>query len=254
MRTGCTARRPTRSRNSDGDPESGGGRRGRHDPQFRPERAQVVLYYLNIMMREGQIQDVDVYVDSPMAAKMTHLYEEGAGELKDHVAAELVAGRDPFEPPTLKYTVATEESKRLNDLDCCAIVLAGAGMMTGGRILHHLKNQLYKPEASLVVVGYQSQGRWGGGSSTEPGRFASTAGRSTFGRACTRSAACPHMPIGTIFSAGWKARARRTPISSMASRRSCRASPDSWTVAGAGQRPWSAARIRPDPLKGASMF
>lgn len=130
-------------------------------PSFALERAQVVLFYINKMMREGQIQNVDVYVDSPMAAKMTRLYEQGTGELKDLVAAELASGRDPFEPPTLKYTVATEESKRLNDLDCCAIIIAGAGMMTGGRILHHLRNQLYKPQASLVVVGYQSQGTLG---------------------------------------------------------------------------------------------
>ena len=103
-----------------------------------------------------------MYVDSPMAAKMTHLYEEGAGEprITSPLSWWLVAIHSSR---PLKYTVATEESKRLNDLDCCAIVLAGAGMMTGGRILHHLKNQLYKPEASLVVVGYQSQGRWGGG-------------------------------------------------------------------------------------------
>ena len=55
----------------------------------------------------------------------------------------------------------TEESKKLNDLDCCAIIIAGSGMMTGGRILHHLRNQLHKPEASLVIVGYQSEGSLG---------------------------------------------------------------------------------------------
>jgi metallo-beta-lactamase family protein len=130
-------------------------------PSFALERTQVVLYHLNSMLREGQIPKVDVFVDSPMAAKMTRLYQEGANEFKDHVAIELTAGRDPFEPPTLKFTVATEESKKLNDLDCCAIVIAGSGMMTGGRILHHLRNQLYKPEATLVIVGFQSQGTLG---------------------------------------------------------------------------------------------
>ncbi|HYO47877.1 MAG TPA: MBL fold metallo-hydrolase [Gemmatimonadota bacterium] len=130
-------------------------------PSFALERAQVVLYHLNTMMREGRISKVDVFVDSPMAARMTRLYQEGANEFKNQIAAELAAGRDPFEPPTLKFTVATEESKKLNDLDCCAIIIAGSGMMTGGRILHHLRNQLYKPEASLVVVGYQAEGTLG---------------------------------------------------------------------------------------------
>jgi metallo-beta-lactamase family protein len=130
-------------------------------PSFALERTQVVLYHLNTMLREGRIPKVDVFVDSPMAAKMTRLYQECANEFKDHVASELAAGRDPFEPPTLKFTVATEESKKLNDLDCCAIVIAGSGMMTGGRILHHLRNQLYKPQSSLIIVGYQAQGTLG---------------------------------------------------------------------------------------------
>jgi metallo-beta-lactamase family protein len=130
-------------------------------PSFAVERAQVVLYHLNAMMRGGLISKVDVFVDSPMAARMTHIYQESANEFKPPITAELAAGRDPFEPPTLKFTVATEESKKLNDLDCCAIVIAGSGMMTGGRILHHLRNQLNKPQASLVIVGYQAEGTLG---------------------------------------------------------------------------------------------
>lgn len=130
-------------------------------PSFALERAQIVLYHINRMMREDRIPRVDVFVDSPMATKMTRLYEEGANEFKEEIAAELAAGRDPFEPPTLKFTADVEESKKLNDLDCCAIIIAGSGMMTGGRILHHLRNQLYKPEASLVIPGYQSEGTLG---------------------------------------------------------------------------------------------
>ncbi|HUF90013.1 MAG TPA: MBL fold metallo-hydrolase [Gemmatimonadota bacterium] len=130
-------------------------------PSFALERSQVVLYHLAAMMREGRIPRIDVYLDSPMAARMTRLYEQCANEFRPEVAAEMAAGRDPFEPPTLKLTVATEESKKLNDLDHSAIVIAGSGMMTGGRILHHLRNQLHKPEASLVVVGFQAQGTLG---------------------------------------------------------------------------------------------
>lgn len=130
-------------------------------PSFALERAQVVLFHLRAMMRDNLIPKVDVFVDSPMAARMTSLYQQCANEFKSEIAAELAAGRDPFEPPTLKFTVATEESKKLNDLDGGAIVIAGSGMMTGGRILHHLRNQLYKPQASLVIVGYQAHGTLG---------------------------------------------------------------------------------------------
>ena len=130
-------------------------------PSFALERSQVVLYHLHAMMREGRIPEVDVFLDSPMAARMTRLYQQCANEFRPALAAELAAGRDPFEPPTLELTVAAEESKKLNDLDHCAIVIAGSGMMTGGRIVHHLRNQLHKPEASLVVVGYQAEGTLG---------------------------------------------------------------------------------------------
>ena len=130
-------------------------------PSFALERAQIVLYHIDRMMREDRIPKVDVFVDSPMATKMTRLYVESANEFQEPIAAELAAGRDPFEPPTLKFTADVEESKKLNELDCCAIIIAGSGMMTGGRILHHLRNQLHKPEASLVIVGYQSQGTLG---------------------------------------------------------------------------------------------
>ena len=156
-----------------------------------------------------------------MAAKMTHLYEEGAGELKDHVAAERgrsrsiraahsqVHGRD-------RGVQAIERSRLLRDRT------RGRRNDDGRQDPHHLKNQLYKPEASLVVVGYQSQGRWGGARRrSQAGSHPRPGDRRSGERAHDRRAV--RMPIGTIFSAGWKARARRTPISSMASRRSCRA-------------------------------
>lgn len=130
-------------------------------PTFALERSQAVLYSIRRLMQEGAIPRGPVFLDSPMATKMTHLYQHCANEFREPIRAMLAAGEDPFEPPTLEYTVDAEASKAINDIDGGAIILAGSGMMTGGRILHHLKHNLWRPGASLVVVGYQASGTLG---------------------------------------------------------------------------------------------
>ena len=96
-----------------------------------------------------------------MATRMTRLYQTCANEFRPQVATRLANGEDPFEPSTLSYTVDTEASKSLNQIRGSAIIIAGSGMMSGGRILHHLKHNLWKPQSSLVVVGYQAKGSLG---------------------------------------------------------------------------------------------
>lgn len=130
-------------------------------PSFALERTQVVLYQIRRMMEEKAIPRVPVFLDSPMAAKMTRLYEECANEFRDPIAATLNRGEDPFEPDTLEYTVSVEDSKRINDVEGGAIVIAGSGMMTGGRIVHHLLHHLHERDASLVIVSYQAEGTLG---------------------------------------------------------------------------------------------
>ncbi len=130
-------------------------------PTFALERTQAVLFYLKKGMREGRIPKIPVILDSPMAEKMTHLYETCANEFVPEVADALRKGDDPFEPENLTFAVTAEDSKRVNTLSDCAIVLAGSGMMTGGRIVHHLKHQLGKDSTHLVVVGYQAVGTLG---------------------------------------------------------------------------------------------
>lgn len=130
-------------------------------PSFALERTQVVLFELKRMMDAGEIPALDVFLDSPMAAKMTRLYEECANEFRPPIAAALKRGEDPIEPDTLKITASPEDSKRLNDLHRSAIVIAGSGMMTGGRIVHHLEHHLWREDSSLVVVGYQARGTRG---------------------------------------------------------------------------------------------
>jgi metallo-beta-lactamase family protein len=130
-------------------------------PSFALERAQNILYHLRTMQKRGDLPKIPIFLDSPMASKMTQLYMGSKNEFLPEVAAELASGVDPFEPETLIYAATADESKKINDVESQAIIIAGSGMMTGGRILHHLKHNLWRKETSLVVVGYQSEGTLG---------------------------------------------------------------------------------------------
>lgn len=130
-------------------------------PSFALERTQLVLYTLNKLMRAGEIPRATVFLDSPMATKMTHLYATCANQFLPEVAAALERGEEPFEPETLEYTASVEDSKKINEIEGGAIIVAGSGMMTGGRIVHHLKRNLWRKEAALIVVGYQAEGTMG---------------------------------------------------------------------------------------------
>jgi metallo-beta-lactamase family protein len=130
-------------------------------PSFALERAQNILFHLRNMQKHGDIPKIPIFLDSPMASKMTQLYMGSKNEFLPEVAAELARGIDPFEPDTLIYAATADESKKINEVEGQAIIIAGSGMMTGGRILHHLKHNLWRKETSLVIVGYQSEGTLG---------------------------------------------------------------------------------------------
>ncbi|MDZ7707673.1 MAG: MBL fold metallo-hydrolase [Trueperaceae bacterium] len=130
-------------------------------PTFALERTQTVLYEIARLQRSGEIPELPVFLDSPMATRMTAVYQEHVGRFRPEVRELVDAGIDPFAPPRFETTVSSDESRALNDLDEPAIVLAGSGMMTGGRIVHHLKHHIWKPETHLIVVGYQASGTLG---------------------------------------------------------------------------------------------
>jgi metallo-beta-lactamase family protein len=130
-------------------------------PSFALERTQAVLYEIGRLQRAGEVTDLPVFLDSPMATRMTRAYRSQDGVFRDEVEAVIARGDDPFSPPNFTMTPDAEQSRRLNDLDAPAIVLAGSGMMTGGRILHHLKHFLWRSETQLIVVGYQARGTLG---------------------------------------------------------------------------------------------
>ena len=130
-------------------------------PSFALERTQAVLYEIHHLQLDGEIPGIPVFLDSPMASKMTAVYRQHAHAFRDEVRELNGNGGDPFTPPHFHATVSADESRALNDLDEPAIIIAGSGMMTGGRILHHLKHHMWKPDTQLVVVGYQARGSLG---------------------------------------------------------------------------------------------
>lgn len=131
-------------------------------PSFAIERAQVILYTLKNLMDAGEVPRIPVFLDSPMATRATNEYFEFGDELIPAVRDALQAGDDPFRPSTLHVVPTSAESQRLNKYDGPAIIMAGNGMMTGGRIQHHLKHHLWKPSTSLIIVSYQSPSSLGG--------------------------------------------------------------------------------------------
>lgn len=129
-------------------------------PTFALERTQSVLNTLQELEREGAIPVARVVLDAPMAARMTELYRRHPETLRPELAARLAAGDDPFAPERFTVARTAADSRALNDARGI-IVLAGSGMMSGGRVLHHLKHQLWDARNALVVVGYQAEGTLG---------------------------------------------------------------------------------------------
>jgi len=130
-------------------------------PSFALERSQEVLYYINELLLEGRIKPIRIFLDSPMASKITEVFEKNA-ELYDREMAEHVKNRSsPFKIPTLEFAGTSLESKAINEIKEPVIIIAGSGMCTGGRIKHHLVLNITRPESTIMFVGYQAVGTLG---------------------------------------------------------------------------------------------
>jgi metallo-beta-lactamase family protein len=130
-------------------------------PSFALERSQEVLYYINELLLENAIPHIMVFLDSPMAASITKVFQQHK-ELFDEEMTELIRRHEsPFEFPGLKIVETTEQSKAINLIKGTVMVIAGSGMCTGGRIKHHLVNNITSPENTIMFVGYQANGTLG---------------------------------------------------------------------------------------------
>lgn len=130
-------------------------------PSFAVGRTQDLLYYLEQAFANGELPPFPVYIDSPMAIEATRIYmshpELFDEEMTDFSReGELMKYRGYIHP-----TPTPEESKRLNEIEGPCMIIAGSGMCNAGRIQHHLRHNLWKPEAAVLIVGYQAEGTLG---------------------------------------------------------------------------------------------
>ncbi|MDL5050905.1 MBL fold metallo-hydrolase [Oscillatoria amoena NRMC-F 0135] len=128
-------------------------------PAFAVGRTQLLLYHLRRLMEADKIPDVPVYVDSPMAISTTYLFFKHPGFLKETFNLEAFAREG--ETNMLVFTRSSEHSKALNTIRKKAIIISSSGMMTGGRILHHLYHRLRREEDTVLIAGFQAEGTRG---------------------------------------------------------------------------------------------
>lgn len=127
-------------------------------PTFALERAQELLYFL----REGRDKKIlpgmlQVFLDSPMAISATEIFERHPECFSETLANVLREKKDPFRLPGLHFVRETSESMALNRITGGAVILAGSGMCTGGRVRHHLKHNLWRRESSIIFVGFAAR-------------------------------------------------------------------------------------------------
>lgn len=130
-------------------------------PSFALERSQELLYYLNKLLIDKRIPQLPVYLDSPMAIKVTEIFKDYPSVYDQDMSRLLEMNRSPFRLPGLKMTETVEDSKAINELSSPVIIIAGSGMCTGGRIKHHLVNNISRPESTILFIGYQARGTLG---------------------------------------------------------------------------------------------
>ncbi len=130
-------------------------------PAFAIERSQELIYYLNELQLKKRIPRLLTFLDSPMAVRVTQVFENHPELYDEDMTALMNQGASPFRFPTLNFTRSTEQSKAINRVRGSVVIIAGSGMCTGGRIKHHLLHNIGRPESTILFIGYQAQGTLG---------------------------------------------------------------------------------------------
>ena len=128
-------------------------------PTFALERAQELLYVLHDAMDTGRLaKAIQVFLDSPMAITATEIFRRHPEDMSDAITDVFRDGRDPLSVPGLHLTHETSDSMAINKISGGAVIMAGSGMATGGRVRHHLKHNLWRSDAGIIFVGFAAQG------------------------------------------------------------------------------------------------
>ncbi|PIR44185.1 MBL fold hydrolase [Candidatus Wolfebacteria bacterium CG10_big_fil_rev_8_21_14_0_10_31_9] len=133
-------------------------------PSFAMERTQELLYELNDLVEHNRIPPVPIFVDSPLAIRLTSIYKKYSQDPQymDSEAIMLMKNGDEiFDFPRLTLSLTKEQSKSINDVPSPKVILAGSGMSQGGRILHHEFRYLPDPNSTILFIGYQANGSLG---------------------------------------------------------------------------------------------
>jgi metallo-beta-lactamase family protein len=130
-------------------------------PTFAVERAQELMYYLARLCLAGRIPQLPVYLDSPMAINATDVFKRHRDCYDSEAWQLIMQGQEPFDFPGLVMTRSSDESRAINQVKGPAIIMSTSGMCTAGRIKHHLRQNIGRPESTILFVGYQAQGSLG---------------------------------------------------------------------------------------------
>jgi metallo-beta-lactamase family protein len=126
-------------------------------PAFAVERSQEIVYTLNRLRQNNQIPEIPVYVDSPLASRVTEVYRNNPQYYDEEARAMLNGNERLFDFPGLKYTDSVDESKALNDVTGPCIIISASGMCEAGRVLHHLKHGVGDPKNLVLIVSFQAE-------------------------------------------------------------------------------------------------
>ncbi len=126
-------------------------------PSFALERSQELLYHLNRLFAENRIPPLMVFLDSPMASSITEVFRHHLALFDKEATDFFNRNGSPFDFPNLRLVKSVDESKTLNYIKGTAIIIAGSGMCTGGRIKHHLAANISRRESTILFVGYQAE-------------------------------------------------------------------------------------------------
>lgn len=130
-------------------------------PSFAIGRAQLITLLIGKMFRAGKIKPFPIFLDSPMAIEATNIYMKHFDLFDDEMKAFIRDRPLREDLKTMRPTATADESRAINEVRGACLVMAGAGMCNGGRILHHLRANLWKPETQVLIVGYQGHGSLG---------------------------------------------------------------------------------------------
>ncbi len=130
-------------------------------PSFAIGRTQQLIYHMAALFTSGRIEPFPIYVDSPMAIKASEIYIDNVGLFDEEATRRLESGRLARGLKHVVPTPSVAESKAINKADNPCMVISSSGMCNGGRIVHHLRHNLWRPETTVVLVGYQAEGTLG---------------------------------------------------------------------------------------------